>query len=102
MHTRLFANFRALEPLAGHAEAIGLDLAAFESCLEGGTHAAAVRADMALARRAGASGTPSFVLGVSDPAEPGKITGLSFIRGAQPFAAFKTEIDKALESLDSR
>ena len=96
MHDRLFANFRNLEPWSGHAEAIGLDAAAFASCLESGKHAEAVRADMAEARKAGASGTPSFVLAETDPADPTKVKALAFLRGAQPFAAFKAEIDKAL------
>ena len=100
MHDRLFANQRALEPFSGHAEALGLDIAAFESCIDGDTHAAAVRADMAEARKAGASGTPSFVLAETDAADPSKVKGIAFLRGAQPFAAFKSEIDKALGALD--
>ena len=99
MHDRLFANQRALEPWTGHAEALGLDTAAFDECLESGRHAAAIRKDMAVARQAGASGTPSFVLGKTDPSDPGKITGLAFIRGAQPYDAFKDQIDQALAGL---
>ena len=101
MHDRLFANQQALEPFTGHAEALGLDTAAFEECLDSNRHADAIRLDMTVARKAGASGTPSFVLGITDPADPGKITGLTFIRGAQPYEKFKAEIDAALESLDS-
>ncbi len=99
MHDRLFKNQRSLEPWSGHAEALGLDGAAFESCMSSGRHADAVRADMAEAGKAGATGTPSFVLGLTDPADPSKVNGLAFLRGAQPFAAFKAEIDKALASL---
>ena len=99
MHDRLFANMRALEPWSGHAEAVGLDVAAFDNCLASGKHADAVRADMAEARKAGATGTPSFVLAESDPADPTKVKGLTFIRGAQPFSAFKSEIDRALAGL---
>ena len=100
MHDRLFANSRNLEPWSGHAEAVGLDTAAFSACLDNGTHAAAVRADMAEARKAGASGTPSFVLAETDLADPSKVKGVAFLRGAQPFATFKAEIDKALAGLD--
>lgn len=99
MHDRLFANQRALEPWTGHAEALDLDTAAFEECLGSDRHAGAVRKDMAVARKAGATGTPSFVLGLTDPADPGKITGLTFIRGAQPYTAFQAEIDEALKAL---
>lgn len=101
MHDRLFANQRALEPWSGHADALGLDTAAFDECLSSNRHADGVRADMATARKAGASGTPSFVLGLTDPTDPGKIKGLTFIRGAQPFEKFKSEIDSALGALDS-
>jgi predicted DsbA family dithiol-disulfide isomerase len=96
MHNRLFENQKALEPWSGHAQALGLDLVAFEACMEAGTHAAAIRADMAEARKAGATGTPSFVLGWTDPSDPTKVKGLTFLRGAQPFAAFQADIDKAL------
>jgi protein-disulfide isomerase len=96
MHDRLFANQRALEPWSGHAEALGLDVAKFDECMQSDRMAAAVRRDMAQASKAGATGTPSFVLGTTDPADPTKVKGLAFIRGAVPFATFKTEIDKAL------
>jgi hypothetical protein len=42
------------------------------------------------------AGTPSFLLALSDPKDPQKVTGLSLLRGAQPFNNFKTELDKAL------
>ena len=96
MHDRLFANQRAIEPVKGHAEALGLDVAAFESCMASEKHAQAVRKDMAEAQKVGASGTPSFVLGRTDPGDPSKVKGITFIRGAQQFAAFKAEIEKAL------
>ena len=96
MHDRLFQHQRALEPWSGHAEALGLDVAAFDDCMSSDRHAAAVRKDMAEASKAGASGTPSFVLGKTNPDDPTKVTGLTFIRGAQPFAKFKTQIDAAL------
>ncbi len=100
MHDRLFENQRALEPWSGHAAALGLDVAAFDACLESEKYAAATRRDMAEARKAGATGTPSFVLGVTDAADPSKVRGLVFIRGAQPFAAFKARIDEALAGLE--
>jgi protein-disulfide isomerase len=96
MHDLLFANQRAIEPLKGHAETLGLDLVAFESCMSSGKYDEGVRKDMAQATKAGASGTPSFVLGRTDAADSSKVKGIAFIRGAQQFAAFKTEIEKAL------
>ncbi len=96
MHDRLFANQRALEPWSGHAEALGLDVTKFDECMSTERTAAGIRKDMAEATKAGATGTPSFVLGTTDPNDPTKVKGLSFIRGAQPFANFKSVIDKAL------
>jgi protein-disulfide isomerase len=96
MHDRLFANQQQLDPLKPHAEALSLDVAKFEACLDSGRHAEGVRADMALAQKAGISGTPSFVLARTDTANPNKVTGISVLRGAQAFNAFKTAIDGAL------
>ena len=96
MHDRLFENYKKLEPWSGHAEALGLDVAAFDACLASGRHAEGVRKDMAVARAAGATGTPSFVLGYTDLEDPSKVKGITFLRGAQSYNAFKAEIDKAL------
>ncbi len=96
MHDRLFQNQRALEPWSGHAEALGLDVAKFDECMASGRHGAAIRKDMTVARAAGATGTPSFVLGYTDLEDPTKVKGITFMRGAQAYCAFKAEIDKAL------
>ena len=96
MHERLFASQQMLEPWSAHAQALGLDGKMFEACMNGGKYAQAVRADIAVAQKLGISGTPSFLLALSDPKDPQKVTGLSLVRGAQPFNNFKTELDKAL------
>lgn len=101
MHHRLFENQQALEPWRAHAEAIGLDGDEFQACLDSGKYAGTVNRDMAEAKKAGASGTPSFVLGTTDPDDPNKVVGLTFIRGAQPFAAFKSQIEQALAQLEN-
>ena len=98
MRERLFANQRSLEPWNAHAEALGLDVAQYEACLSSGKHADAVRSDMAEAQKAGASGTPSFVVGLVDEKDPSKVHGLTFIRGAQPFTAFKVALDDAFST----
>ena len=51
MQDRLFANQRQLEPWSAHAEAVGIDTAQFEECLESGRHDAGVRTDMKEALR---------------------------------------------------
>ena len=96
MHKRLFENQKALEPWSDHAAAVGLDVAAFDSCMNSGKHTKGIRADMKQAQSVGITGTPQFVLAVTDPKDPNKAKGLVHIRGAQPFARFKSEIDQAL------
>lgn len=87
MHDRLFANQKSLgvEDLKAHARAIqGIDGAAFDACLDGGTKAALVEADIAAGKALGVSGTPAFF-----------INGIE-LSGAQPLDAFKEIIDQEL------
>ncbi len=95
MHDMLFQNQRKLDPddLKAHAEGLGLDMAAFQDCFEGGKYTQRVRDDLRDGRAAGVRGTPSFFLGLTDPADPSKIKGIKFIRGAQPYPVFKQAID---------
>jgi protein-disulfide isomerase len=95
MHDRLFANQRALEPWTPHAEAVGLDVAAFEQCMTSGKHAGEIRRDITEASRLGITGTPGFLLGRTDPNST-KLRILAVLRGARPFAEFKAEIDRVL------
>lgn len=96
MHHRLFVNQRALGDLQAHAKAIGLDLEPFEACLDSGRYAERIRSDMAVAQKIGATGTPSFILARTHPDDPTRVTGITFLRGAQPYPAFKTLIDRNL------
>ena len=82
--------------MSQHAEALGLNVAAFSRCLSENRHAGAVREDMAEAIKAGVTGTPSGLLALTDPEDPTKVMGLTFIRGAQPYDSFETRIDQAL------
>jgi protein-disulfide isomerase len=95
MHDRLFANQKELEPWAPHAQAIGLDLTAFDACVATDKEDAAIRRDMAEAQKLGITGTPAFLIGRTEP-KGSKLTILAAVRGARPFADFKTEIDKLL------
>lgn len=95
MHNRLFENQNKLEPLVPHAEAIGLNVPKFEECLNSGRQAAAIRQNMVEAQKAGVTGTPTFFLAYTDP-KSSKIKTVFRLTGAQPFAAFKAEIDKLL------
>jgi protein-disulfide isomerase len=96
MHARLFAyqTDLTLEELPAHAQALGLDVAAFRQCVESSRYAARVHRDVAEGRRAGIDSTPSFLLG--GPAPDQKVRVVRMIRGAQPFAAFKEIIESLL------
>jgi len=99
MHGRLFARQQELgrEHLAKHAQALGLEVAAFERCVETGKYADTIRKDMAEAQRLQATGTPTFFLGATDAATS-QIKATKLV-GAQPDSAFKEAIDRLLSSL---
>ena len=104
MHDKLFENMRALQvdKLPGYAAAIGLNEGKFNKCLEGnykkgddgkltwkGKQADQVQADLDLAAKVMARGTPNtFVNGR-------KLTG------AKPFEEFKAVIDEELKKADA-
>lgn len=98
MHSKIFSdpNKLADEDLVAHAEAIGLEAAKFKACLEEGRHRARVEADMNLGIKAGVAGTPSFLIGLTDPADPNKFTATELLQGALPYPQFQAAIDKLL------
>jgi protein-disulfide isomerase len=96
MHKRLFANQQALAPWDAHAKALDLDVPKFDACMKSNEFIGAIRQDMAVAQKLGVAATPSFLFALTNPNDPERVTGLTLLRGAQPFSYFKTEIDKAL------
>jgi protein-disulfide isomerase len=88
-HDLLFANQQAMQPadLMSHAAQLKLDEQAFEGCLNGGSKAGKVDADMAAGELVGMNGTPGFY-----------INGIP-LTGAVPFENFKTVIDEELARL---
>ena len=68
----------------GYAGQLGLNQGTFNSCYDNDTYGDAIDEDIALASRAGASGTPTFF-----------INGTKVV-GAQPFSAFQAAIDAEL------
>ncbi len=67
-----------------YAGQLGLDQVAFDACLDEGKYSQAVKDDLSLAQKVGATGTPTFF-----------INGTKLV-GAQPFEAFKALIDQEL------
>ena len=97
MHDRLFANQNSLEPamLTAHAQAIGVDTKKFQSCLDSDKYAADIRKDISEANRLGITGTPTTVIGMTQPNDP-KVKIVRVIRGAQGYNAFKAAFDELL------
>jgi protein-disulfide isomerase len=95
MHDRLFTNQTSLEPWKPHAEAIGIDVAKFEGCMNAGKYAEEIRKDAAEGQRAGVTMTPYFFLAYTDPGSS-KVKTVARLSGAQPFSTFKTQIDQLL------
>lgn len=84
----------ALTELSVIATDLGLNGALLQQCLDSDKYKAEVEKDFADAGKVGANGTPTFFIGKST--SNGIIKGTKLV-GAQPFSAFKTEIDKQLK-----
>jgi len=92
MHDSLFAgkdewadNLDAAAVFKGYAAELGLDSAAFDSCLDDGIYSDEVQADLEEGQAAGVTGTPSFF-----------INGQMLV-GAQPFEVIAQAIENALD-----
>lgn len=96
MHDRLFANQSALksEDLPQHAQELGLNKDAFKQCLDSGKYVSDIRKNMAEAHKVGITGTPSFLIGFTEPG--GKVRAVKLLVGAQPYGSFKGVIDGLL------
>ena len=78
-------GWASAERLKAFAFALNLDQESFDSCMESSEHSKRVQANTAEARKAGATGTPMFVI-----AGPG---GEQKISGAQPYHVFERAIE---------
>lgn len=85
-HGKLFENSAALNDdlYANLASELGLDVAAFESCMSGDKYLDEIEADMQFAIDLGVQSTPTFF-----------INGLAIV-GAQPLSVFQQVIDDEL------
>jgi protein-disulfide isomerase len=90
-HDSAFANQRELNDanFEKWAAEAGADLNKFREAYKAKKYAAKVDADMALAQKIGATGTPAF-----------RINGVTLV-GAQPFEQFKTVIDAQLKEAEA-
>lgn len=95
MHGRLFERQKefAQEIWKDEARALGLDGAAFDTCM-GGTMAARVKEDLAEATKLGVQATPTFFVGRRQ--DDGTVKLVSTIRGAQSFEVFERSLNEAI------
>jgi len=100
MHDSLFTDQKAMsdENLQQQAADLGLDVPAFSACMKENKFMDQINTDMAEGRKLGISGTPSFVVGLTDPKDPSKVRFTRFIRGAQSLQAFSAAIDELLKT----
>ncbi len=85
-HDLLFENQGelAIDDLKLYASRSGLDTTQFNECLDSGKYASEVGKDLSDGQKAGARGTPYFIV------------GNTVLSGAQPFQNFKAAIDAQL------
>lgn len=91
----MIANAENLKPenILAYAGDLKLDVASFKGCLESGKYQDAVEDNMLEGRRAGVSGTPSFVLG---RVVKGNLNGVR-IEGAMPYSTFAAKLEELLK-----
>ena len=99
MRDRLFNSQNALtadhlSPIPG---ALGLDVQSFQRCLDSNRYVAKIRQGLAEAQKGGVRATPSFLLGVAEPAVS-RVRVVKMISGAQPYTIFQEAIDSLLSS----
>ncbi len=97
LHAGMFLNQGRLAArfLPELALSAGLNVNRFDACLQSGEKRAHVASDVAMARRAGVTATPTFFVGLEDPVT-GAVTVVERIVGAKPYAVFRQALDAAL------
>jgi protein-disulfide isomerase len=78
--------------LQAFAEALSLDMDAFNSCVSSGKYSDRVNQDRVDGTTAGVTGTPAFLITYTVNGEEKQ----RFIAGAYPFSEFQTQIEEAL------
>lgn len=99
MHDKMMFNPESVNDLNAIASSFDLDMQKFESCMDEKKYAGKVASNLSLAKKLNIKAAPGFVIAASNPDDPQKVKGISFILGAMPFAQFQKEIDQALASL---
>jgi len=100
MHDMIFANQKALsdDDLKAHSQSLQLDTAAWDACFANEETIKQINAEIAEAQGMGVTGTPSFVVGLTDPDDSNAVRVTKYIRGAQAFPAFQSAFDELLKT----
>lgn len=102
MHDKMFENQRQLkvENLKAYGAELGLDSAAFDACLDNGKYAQRISDDITAGGRMGITGTPAFVVGLTDQKDSNKANVTEFINGAQSLEKFSQVIEDMLKQAE--
>ena len=99
MHEIIMSQRESLGDLNPLASFIDLDMGKFKACMESKKYEAAVNKNIELGMSLKIPSVPNFIIARVDPKNPEKVKGITYIRGAKPYAYFKQEIDKALAEI---
>lgn len=101
LHYRLFTapGTHTDEDLAARATEAGVNLPEWRACLASGRTRPTIEASIAAAEGLGASGTPTFFIGLRDPATD-RVRVIRGISGAQPFEVFQQTLDAILAQIE--
>ena len=96
MHEEIYYEQASLDDIDSMASFIDLDINKFNACMESNRYEAVVNENIELGTKLKIPSVPGFIIAKTDPANPRKVKGISYIRGAKDFDIFKQEINRAL------
>lgn len=98
MSAKIFENYRTVSPetLPGFAEAVGLNVNDFNTCLASGKYDAMISAKKREAQKAGVGSTPNFLVGYTQKGST-KFKAKELIKGAVPYENFKSTVERLLK-----
>jgi protein-disulfide isomerase len=96
MHNQMMSQQEMVGNSSSLATALALNMNQFEDCLKTDKYAQEVQKGFSIATKLGIPGVPGFIIAINGGH---KAIGISFMRGAQPFANFQKEIDQALANI---
>ena len=97
MHKLMMQNPNMLSSTSSYAEELELDVTIFKKCIDDGKYVDAVFGDRVQALQVGIMGTPEFIIGVTDSANPRKVEIVSRVRGAVSLSAFQQALNEAID-----